>query len=247
VSRHSPVTAALVRFELRRAARSWRSWLGLGAAVTILAADNLLRDAAARAEDSLFVLAFVAALVTAFRTGWADDRSVAFDELLIPGLVHPRGYFLARVVMAALWIAVIAGVTTATELLLGDPRAALWYGSYCLLAAWLFTPVALWAEHHSRLRWPMVFPIFLYVTANLLASVLGGADALRDFIGLAVSRYDFGSLAPALWRSALVVPLLLLALYLHAFPRGFREGDPASRSREMEPSASVGRGTAQGG
>jgi hypothetical protein len=217
-------TAELVRFELRRSARAPRSWLGLTAAMVIVAADHLLRSPASRAGDSLFVIAFTVGLITVFRTGWAEDRASAFDELLIPGLVRPHEYFGSRVGVAALLILLIVGVTAAAELLLGRASVAAWYASYCLLAAWLFSPVALWAEHHSQLRWPMLFPCFAYLTGIFLTEIMGIREGFQAVVGLHPVRGDFGSLAPAAWRALLVVPLLHLLLYRHAFQGDFRIG-----------------------
>jgi hypothetical protein len=230
--RDLPSVHAMVRLELLRILRSGRTLLGVSAAAAILVGDSLLRGPEERAVESVFLIAFAAGLVASFRTGWAEDRIVAFDELLVPALVHPRDYYLSRIAAGAVWIVLVSCALAVVELLLSrDGRSTAWLASRAMLAAWLFLPAALWAEHHSRLRWPMVFPFFMYLAAAVVAEPLWGAASVRSFVGLSGSRPDFTTLAPALWRGALVVPLLLLLLYLHAFPARFRQ----SRSERGAP------------
>lgn len=232
---------ALTRLELLRTLRGRRIWLGLAAAAAILVADSALRPPEARSLDSLFMLAFAFALITGFRTGWAEDRIAAFDELLVPALVPPRDYFLSRVATAAVSILFLGCIMALIELTLSrDGRSATWLATYGVLAAWLFSPAALWAEYHSRLRWPMVFPWFFYVAAAVATEPVWGSAAVKRAVGLSAVRSDFGSLLPGLWRGAIIVPLLFGILYLHAFRkqaarRGSAGAVAAARGGELSP------------
>lgn len=209
---------AVARFELRRRTRSVAA-RGTAAALLVLTIAGRVGGGPDVAAE-LYGYGWLLALLFGVSFGLAEDRSRAFDELVVGNLLQPGTWVAGKV--AALYAALLgfglAALLVGVAALGGGLARAAWPGVAFLLVAWTAAPAALLVEAALGVRAPMVV-----VAAAVLVGV-GAADALGGdpgravaLLGLDLESGDWSSLAPLARRAAVAVwPVLGLGAWVAA-------------------------------
>ncbi|MBW3660022.1 MAG: hypothetical protein KY397_00105 [Gemmatimonadetes bacterium] len=202
------VLGALIRFEVVRRARARpQQVVALLYAVFVPAAYGA--GSLGWVDD-----AGLALLVFTLYAGFGIDRSLAYDELLVPNFVAPNRYVAAKVASLAIALVAIGGLVGATVLLAsaGSGDHALWHAALFLLLALYFLPLVLLVESAMETRLPLLAAVIvLFVVLGIVAWVLG-PEFVRQAFGFSVIPYRLETLGPLARRALVVSPLLTLIL-----------------------------------
>lgn len=208
--------AAVTRLELIRRVRSPLTLIAIISLAFLVMIGEWLHWKATRArpgDERLLGHAIILAALLGLRFGFSTDRGDGSERLLAGNLVSYPAYFFGKVL--ALLASISALATTAfilsTVVSAGDWQYALWYTLSASLAISLFTPLLLMVELGMDTRVPGPAVLVIFASVALITAITSGADTFLRLMAFTMSRPDYSTLLPLVYRVGIALALTILA------------------------------------